>query len=199
MSAGEKLENLLSRIVVIIWVFVVLILTSSYTASLTSMLTVQQLQPTVTDLHELQNNGEYVGYPINSFVKGLLMQLNFDERRMRGYSYTDEYVEALKKGSHSGGVAAIVHEIPYIKQFLSKYCKGYMMVGPIYKTAGFGFVSSVNLLLAICMQLIASTEIVKVLILKENSISTSTSSTINLHIAKFVSYCLLQQKRMLQM
>ncbi|XP_064938921.1 glutamate receptor 2.1-like [Musa acuminata AAA Group] len=136
----EKLENLLSRIVVIIWVFVVLILTSSYTASLTSMLTVQQLQPTVTDLHELQNNGEYVGYPVNSFVKGLLMQLNFDEKRMRGYSYSNEYVEALKKGSHSGGVAAIVHEIPYIKQFLSKYCKGYTMVGPIYKTAGFGFV-----------------------------------------------------------
>ncbi|RRT40715.1 hypothetical protein B296_00037237, partial [Ensete ventricosum] len=87
------------------------------------MLTVQQLQPTVTDLHELQNNGEYVGYPVNSFVKGLLMQLNFDEKRIRGYSYPDEYVEALKKGSQSGGVAAIVHEIPYIKAFLSKHCK----------------------------------------------------------------------------
>lgn len=189
MSAGEKLENLLSRIVVIIWVFVVLILTSSYTASLTSMLTVQQLQPTVTDLRELQNNGEYVGYPANSFVKGLLVQLNFDEKRMRGYSYSDEYVEALKKGSHGGGVAAIVHEIPYIKQFLSKYCKGYTMVGPIYKTAGFGFVSSVNLLLPICMQLTASsTENVGVLISKENSMSTSTSS-----------HCLLQRKRMLRM
>jgi glutamate receptor, ionotropic, plant len=41
LFAEEKLESNLSRFVVIIWVFVVLILTSSYTASLTSMLTVE--------------------------------------------------------------------------------------------------------------------------------------------------------------
>jgi orotidine-5'-phosphate decarboxylase len=60
-SAEEKLESNLSRFVVIIWVFVVLILTSSYTASLTSMLTVQKLQPAVTDVRELQRTGAYIG------------------------------------------------------------------------------------------------------------------------------------------
>ncbi|KAK7828665.1 glutamate receptor 2.7 [Quercus suber] len=42
----DNLLSNLARIVVIIWVFVVLILTQSYTASLTSLLTIQQLQPT---------------------------------------------------------------------------------------------------------------------------------------------------------
>ncbi|KAJ1700439.1 hypothetical protein LUZ63_000218 [Rhynchospora breviuscula] len=139
-NAEEKLENILSKIVVIVQVFVLLVLTSSYTASLTSMLTVQQLQPTVTDIHDLQKNGEYVGYPGGSFVEGLLQDLKFDKSRMKAYQ-PEEFVEALDKGSANGGVAAIVHEIPYIKLFLAKNCKSYTMVGPIYKTAGFGFVS----------------------------------------------------------
>ncbi|KAB1228341.1 Glutamate receptor 2.5 [Morella rubra] len=40
----------------LVWLFVVLILTSSYTASLSSMLTVQQLQPNVTDIEWLKKN-----------------------------------------------------------------------------------------------------------------------------------------------
>ncbi|KAJ4745076.1 glutamate receptor 2.2 [Rhynchospora pubera] len=77
-------------------------------------------------------------YPRGSFVEGLLQELKFDKSRMRAYQ-PDEFAEALDKGSANGGVAAIVHEIPYIKLFLAKNCKSYTMVGPIYKTAGFGF------------------------------------------------------------
>ncbi|PHU14984.1 Glutamate receptor 2.2 [Capsicum chinense] len=58
---SAKITSNLTRFVLIVWVFVVLVLTSSYTASLTSMLTVQQLQPTITDLNDLIKNGEYVG------------------------------------------------------------------------------------------------------------------------------------------
>ncbi|XP_073111995.1 glutamate receptor 2.8-like [Elaeis guineensis] len=136
----EKVQNILSKFVVIIWLFVVLVLTSSYTASLASMLTVQQLQPTITDVQDLLKNGDYVGFNRNSFVKDLLMQLHFDESKIRAYDTPEEYVEALSKGSKNGGVAAIVHEVPYIKQFLAQHCTGYTMIGPIYKTAGFGFV-----------------------------------------------------------
>ncbi|KAG8375362.1 hypothetical protein BUALT_Bualt10G0092200 [Buddleja alternifolia] len=46
----ERVISNLSRVVMIIWLLVVLILTQSYTASLASMLTVQQLHPTVTDV-----------------------------------------------------------------------------------------------------------------------------------------------------
>ncbi|PNT69321.1 hypothetical protein BRADI_3g53690v3 [Brachypodium distachyon] len=139
-SHKEKLESNLSRLVVIVWVFVVLILTSSYTASLTSMLTVQKLQPTVTDVRELQRWGHNIGHQEGTFIKPLLVKMGFDERRMKKYSTVEEYADALSRGSANGGVDAMFDEIPYLKLFLSQYCDGYMMVGPVYKTDGFGFV-----------------------------------------------------------
>uniref|UniRef100_A0ACD5YVA9 Uncharacterized protein n=1 Tax=Avena sativa TaxID=4498 RepID=A0ACD5YVA9_AVESA len=139
-SHKEKLESNLSRLVVIIWVFVVLILTSSYTASLTSMLTVQKLQPTVADVTELQRHGHYIGYQEGTFIEPFLKKMGFDERKMKEYSTAEQYAEALSKGSANGGVDAVFDEMPYLKLFLSQYCDGYMMVGPVYKTDGFGFV-----------------------------------------------------------
>lgn len=123
-----------------IWVFVVLILTSSYTASLTSMLTVQKLQPTVTDVRELQRSGYPIGYQEGTFIKASLQKLGFDKARMKSYSTAEEYADALSRGPANGGVAAVFDEIPYLKVFLSQYCDGYAMVGPVYKTDGFGFV-----------------------------------------------------------
>ncbi|XP_078150374.1 glutamate receptor 2.8-like [Carex rostrata] len=137
----EELESVLSKIVAIVSIFVLLILTSSYTASLSSMLTVQQLQPTVTDIYDLIKNGDYVRYSRGSFVEGLLQELGFDRTKIKDY-YPDKFAKALEQGSRNGGVAAIVHEIPYIKFFLAKNCKSYTMVGPIYKTAGLGFAFS---------------------------------------------------------
>ncbi|XP_062221746.1 glutamate receptor 2.9-like [Phragmites australis] len=139
-SHREKLESNLSRFVVIIWVFFVLILTSSYTASLTSMLTVQKLQPTVTDVRELQRRGDYIGYQEGSFTEDSLQKVGFDKAKMRSYSTAEQYADALSKGSANGGVAAVFDEIPYLKLLLSQYCDGYTMVGPVFKTDGFGFV-----------------------------------------------------------
>ncbi|XP_060217829.1 glutamate receptor 2.8-like [Lycium barbarum] len=117
----------------------VLVLTSSYTANLTSMLTVQQLQPTITDLNDLIRNGEYVGYQEGSFVKDVLKRMKFDSSKFRIYSTLEEYNDALSRGSKNGGVGAIVDELPYIKLSLNKYCRKYIMVGPTYKAAGFRF------------------------------------------------------------
>ncbi|KAM0924553.1 hypothetical protein ACQ4PT_004546 [Festuca glaucescens] len=139
-SHKEKLESNLSRFVVIIWVFVVLILTSSYTASLTSMLTVEKLLPRVTDVRELQRRGDFIGYQEGSFIKSSLLEMGFAEDRMREYSSEEGYADALSRGSANGGVEAVFDEIPYLKLFLSQYCDGYAMLGPIYKTDGFGFV-----------------------------------------------------------
>ncbi|KAL7140537.1 hypothetical protein ABFS83_09G125700 [Erythranthe nasuta] len=138
-SHREKVISNLTRFVVIVWVFVVLVLTSSYTANLTSMLTVQQLQPTITDFYDLVKNREYVGCQDGSFVAGFLKNMQFDSSKFRIYSTFEEYDEALSKGSRNGGVAAIVDELPYIRLFLSKYCHKYTMIGPTYKTSGFGF------------------------------------------------------------
>ncbi|KAL8458834.1 hypothetical protein ACS0TY_036369 [Phlomoides rotata] len=135
----ERVTSNLTRFVVIVWVFAVLVLTSSYTANLTSMLTVQQLQPAITDIYDLIKNGQYIGYQNGSFIKGLLNNMHFDNSMFRTYSTLQEYAEALSEGSSKGGVAAIVEELPYIRCFLSKYCHKYTMIGPNYQTSGFGF------------------------------------------------------------
>uniref|UniRef100_A0A0E0M1H3 Ionotropic glutamate receptor C-terminal domain-containing protein n=1 Tax=Oryza punctata TaxID=4537 RepID=A0A0E0M1H3_ORYPU len=136
---ADKIKRSLSRAVLIVWLFFFLVLTSSYTASLASMLTVQQLNPTVTDIHDLLRNGDYVGYHRGSYVKGFLEGLGFDKSKMKAYDSPDDFHKALSSGSDNGGIAALVHEVPYIKLFLAKHCEGYTMIGPIYKTAGFGF------------------------------------------------------------
>ncbi|KAG1326458.1 putative Glutamate receptor 2.1 [Cocos nucifera] len=113
---------------------------SSYTASLTSMLTVRRFKPTVTDYKELIDKGEYVGYLKDSFVKGVLLKWGFHESKLRPYKSPQQYADALAKGSKNGGVTAIVDEIPYLRVFLKDHCDNYTMAGQTYKTGGFGFV-----------------------------------------------------------
>ncbi|KAM5553985.1 hypothetical protein ABKV19_025959 [Rosa sericea] len=135
----EKVVNNWSRFVLIIWVFVVLILTQSYTARLASMLTVQKLQPAFTDIKEIQRNGYKVGYQNNSFIKGFLMEhFNFDETQLVPLVTIQDYHNALSRGNKNR-VAAILDEVPYLKLLLKKNCSKYTMVGPTYKTDGFGF------------------------------------------------------------
>ncbi|XP_039115641.1 glutamate receptor 2.8-like [Dioscorea cayenensis subsp. rotundata] len=137
----ENIVSNLARVVVIIWVFVVLILQSSYTASLTSLLTVEQFEPSYTHISELKDNGERVGYLKDSFVKGFLVKTwKFDQEKLIPFRSPQEYAEALAKGSRNGGVAAIIDEIPYLKVFLKDHCDNYTMAGQTYKTSGFGFV-----------------------------------------------------------
>ncbi|KAI3689380.1 hypothetical protein L2E82_47336 [Cichorium intybus] len=135
----EKMVCNLSRFVVIVWLLVVLVLTSSYTASFASMLTVQKLQPTITDIYELIAKGEYVGYQDGSFLRDKLKDMGFSSDKLKSYSNFQEYADALSNGSRNNGVAAIIDDVPYLKMLMAKYCNKYMMVGPTYKSAGFGF------------------------------------------------------------
>ena len=137
-----------ARFVVIVWVFVVLILTQSYTASLASLLTVQQLQPAVTDVNQLIKRGDYVGYQKNSYIFEILKEMNFDETKLKQYKSMEECDELLSKGSANGGIAAAIDSTHSMKLFLGKYCSKYIMVGSIYKTDGLGFVSSLSLSLS---------------------------------------------------
>ncbi|CAK7354068.1 unnamed protein product [Dovyalis caffra] len=110
----------------------------SYTASLTSVLTVQKLQPKVTDVNELIKKGEYVGYREGSFVPGILLGC-FDKSKLLLYNSTEECEELFSKGSGNGGIAAAFDEVPYMELFLSKYCSKYTMIDPTFKTGGFAF------------------------------------------------------------
>ncbi|XP_015694027.1 glutamate receptor 2.8-like [Oryza brachyantha] len=141
-SHGQIIESPLSKIVVVIWCFVVLVLVQSYTASLSSILTAKRLRPSETDLFQILYDGDYVGYQQGSFVESFLMKQGFSKRMLRPYRNKQEYAEALRKGSKNGGVSAIVDEIPYLTSFLSdpRYEKEFQMLSRIYKTPGFGFV-----------------------------------------------------------
>ncbi|TXG55692.1 hypothetical protein EZV62_020948 [Acer yangbiense] len=125
----ERLLSNWSKFVVIIWVFVVLVLTSSYTATLTSMLTIQQIQ---------LGSNDYVGF--HSVARATNNKI-FDNSRLKEYNSPEEYADALSKGSKNGGVSAILDEIPYIKIFLAHYPAHYTMVIPKNPLSnnGFGF------------------------------------------------------------
>ncbi|XP_048332789.1 glutamate receptor 1.2 [Ziziphus jujuba] len=126
----ERLLNNLSKFIVIVWVFVVLVLTNSYTATLTSMMTVQQIQ--------LNPKGNYLGYQANSALRSALLSLNFEG--LKPYHSPQAYAEALSKGSKHGGVSAIVDEAPYMKIFIERYPGDYTLkMMPMSDINGFGF------------------------------------------------------------
>jgi ionotropic glutamate receptor len=116
-------------------------LTQSYTANLVSQLTVQQLKPTVADIKDLLRKGDYVGYSKNAYVYGLLKEVGFNDSKLKGFRTMETLDDALSKGSANGGIAAFVHETPSMKLFVANYCSKYTMI-TIFKTEGFGFVSS---------------------------------------------------------
>ncbi|KAL6215855.1 hypothetical protein ACLB2K_015282 [Fragaria x ananassa] len=136
----ERVVSNLARFVVIIWCFVVLILTQSYTASLTSLLTVQQLQPTVTDVNWLLKNRENVGYQSGSFVFGILKQLGFQDKNLKTFDTAEQLNELFRNGTANNGIAAAFDETPYMKLFLATYCSKYTMVEPTFKADGFAFI-----------------------------------------------------------
>ncbi|XP_047340874.1 glutamate receptor 2.8-like [Impatiens glandulifera] len=136
----ERIVSNLARLVVAIWLFVVLIWSSSYTASLSSRLTLQNLKPIVSDVEELKRNGDYVGYEYGSFIANVLKDMKISESKLKDYKSRGECHEALSMGTNNGGISAFFDVVPYNKYFLSKYCDKFTTIGPVYHTDGFGFV-----------------------------------------------------------
>ncbi|XP_050126579.1 glutamate receptor 2.8-like [Malus sylvestris] len=147
-SHRERVVSNLARFVVIIWCFVVLILTQSYTASLTSLLTVQQLQPTVTDVNLLLKNGDNVAYQSGSFVLGILKQLGFPDEKLKTFGSPEELNQLFQNGSKKDGISAAFDENPYMELFLAQYCSKYTMLEPTFKADGFAFAFPKGSLLA---------------------------------------------------
>nr|ABW74562.1 glutamate receptor 1 [Boechera divaricarpa] len=140
----EKVVSNLARFVVIVWCFVVLVLTQSYTANLTSFLTAQRFHPDVTTMKDLIKNGESVGYQLGSFVRELLKSQGFNESQLKSYNNSEHCHELLSSGTSKGGIAAAFDEVAYLKVILFQSCNKYALVEPSFKTAGFGFVFPKN-------------------------------------------------------
>ncbi|XP_024990732.1 glutamate receptor 3.3 isoform X2 [Cynara cardunculus var. scolymus] len=134
----ENTASTLGRIVLLIWLFVVLIINSSYTASLTSILTVQQLSSPVKGINSLKKTNDRIGYQVGSFAERYLLEIGIPQSRLVALGTPDAYTDALRKGSKNGGVAAIVDERPYIELFLSNQCT-FRVVGTEFTKSGWGF------------------------------------------------------------
>nr|GMD26753.1 glutamate receptor 2.2-like [Ipomoea batatas] len=135
---GNMVSNNWSRFVLMIWVFMAFILAQSYTANLSAILTV--------DRFESAFSKDYiVGYQEGSFVRDFLLKtLHVDKSKLKEYSTIEKYHDAMNKGGKAGGIDAIFDEIPYMKLFLRRYGSQYKIVGPIFKTDGFGFAFQQN-------------------------------------------------------
>ncbi|RDX62381.1 Glutamate receptor 3.3, partial [Mucuna pruriens] len=135
----EKTVSTLGRLVVIIWLFVVLILNSSYIASLTSILTVEQLSSPVKGIESLVISNDRIGFLRGSFAENYLTQeLNIHRSRLVPLNSPSEYEKALKDGPASGGVAAIIDERAYMELFLATRCE-FGIVGQEFTKMGWGF------------------------------------------------------------
>ncbi|KAL8240029.1 hypothetical protein R6Q59_013384 [Mikania micrantha] len=134
----ENTASTLGRMVLLMWLFVVLIINSSYTASLTSILTVQQLSSPIKGIDSLKKSNDRIGYQVGSFAERYLVEIGIPESRLVPLGTPDAYADALRKGSSNGGVAAIIDERPYIELFLSNQCK-FRVVGREFTKSGWGF------------------------------------------------------------
>ncbi|CAD5330011.1 unnamed protein product [Arabidopsis thaliana] len=134
-SHRENTVSTLGRAVLLIWLFVVLIITSSYTASLTSILTVQQLNSPIRGVDTLISSSGRVGFQVGSYAENYMIdELNIARSRLVPLGSPKEYAAALQNGT----VAAIVDERPYVDLFLSEFC-GFAIRGQEFTRSGWGF------------------------------------------------------------
>lgn len=120
-----------------VWLFVALVLTQSFTASLTTLLTLQEIDPTVIDIELLKREGSNIGCNGNSFVAKYLENVyGIPQKNIKKIYSEDDYPRALM----SGEIRAAFLQIPQVEVFLAKHCKGFKK-GQILDAGGFGFVS----------------------------------------------------------
>ncbi|XP_059440222.1 glutamate receptor 3.6-like isoform X2 [Corylus avellana] len=135
----EKIDSALGRFVLLIWLFVVLILNSSYTASLTSILTVEKLSYSVKGIESLIISDDPIGYQSGSFTENYLIEeLNIDKSRLVPLDSAEDFEKALINGPNKGGVAAVVDKRAYMELFLSSRCE-FGIVGQEFTKMGWGF------------------------------------------------------------
>ncbi|GJT76554.1 glutamate receptor 3.2-like protein [Tanacetum coccineum] len=93
----------------------ILIVNLSYTTSLTSILTVQQLQTPITEIESLITSNELIGFQVGTYTKTYLVEeLNIPRSRLMSLASYDEFAEKFL----SRIVVAIVDRRPYVNLFL---------------------------------------------------------------------------------
>ncbi|KAJ0921571.1 putative ionotropic glutamate receptor [Helianthus annuus] len=130
-----EIRNRCSKVVLVTWLTTIFIVMQIFTACLSSWLTVNQLQPKVSNEYKIF--GYQKGSYVVDFVHDHLQSSGITARDTSiALSSLDDYKNALQNGI----VDVIFDERPYIDLFLAKYGDTYMKVGPISDEPGLGFV-----------------------------------------------------------
>ncbi|CAA0811892.1 Unknown protein [Striga hermonthica] len=136
-SQQEDIKNIGSRLVMAAWKCVIFVVAASFTAVLSTMMTVPRLQPSIREIDYLLETNSGVGVNANSFIDRYLINvLNFKPENVKPINSISDYPIAFK----SGQIKAAFFVAPHAKVFLAKYCKGYIRSGPSHTLGGFGFV-----------------------------------------------------------
>uniref|UniRef100_A0A1J3IV88 Glutamate receptor n=1 Tax=Noccaea caerulescens TaxID=107243 RepID=A0A1J3IV88_NOCCA len=176
-SHRENTVSTLGRLVLLIWLFVVLIITSSYTASLTSILTVQQLNSPIKGVDTLISSSGRVGFQVGSYAENYMIdELNIARSRLVPLGSPKEYATALENGT----VSAIVDERPYVDLFLSEFC-GFAIRGQEFTRSGWGFAFPRDSPLAVDMStaILGLSETGQLQKIHDNWLSKSNCSNLN--------------------
>lgn len=132
------MKSNLARAVLAPWLFAILIVTSSFTASLSSMMTVSHLEPSVPDIQTLLGTNAIIGCNKNTFlVHYLVDELKFQPENIRVFDSIHDFPRAFENKE----IVASFTIAPHADVFLATYCKGYIKAGPTLKLGGLGFVS----------------------------------------------------------
>ncbi|XP_054797555.1 glutamate receptor 2.7-like [Prosopis cineraria] len=113
----ESLAKNCSRFVLAMWLILVFVLMQSYTASLSSILTIHQLQPRYLSENDVTEDPNIiVGYNHGSFVGDLLINgLKIHRSRVKSYASIKAYKEALDKGSRKVVLMLFLMKLPTLR------------------------------------------------------------------------------------
>ncbi|KAG6598368.1 Glutamate receptor 2.5, partial [Cucurbita argyrosperma subsp. sororia] len=132
----EPVKNGLARLVLGPWLFGILVVTASFTSSLTSMMTVSWYRPSVLDVAKLKEMNAVVGCNARSFICDYLEKtLKFEPSKIKRIISLNNYPKAFEDDS----IKAAFFISPHADVFLAKNCRGYTKGVSSYKLSGVGF------------------------------------------------------------
>ncbi|XP_022880747.1 glutamate receptor 2.9-like [Olea europaea var. sylvestris] len=132
----EHIKNNLSRLVFAVWLFVIMVMTASYTAVLSSMMTVPRLQPSIVEVDYLHKINAIVGCNGEGFIPRYLRHtLKFKEENIKKIPSISDYKEAFEKGE----IAAAFFISPHAELFLATNRKRYVIAKPRFEVGGLAY------------------------------------------------------------
>ncbi|XP_014517468.1 glutamate receptor 2.7-like [Vigna radiata var. radiata] len=131
----ERIRSNSARVAVGAWLFLVFVINSSYTANLSSMLTVKRWSR--RDIEWLKQNKLSVGCENqSSFVKNYMIDVyKFHPNQIINVHGEHDIIDKFK----SKKMHALFFESPYERVFLNKYPRDYTAITAAYKFGGLGF------------------------------------------------------------